>query len=216
MEQSIIGYHQDPEHYWVAELACGHFQHVRHDPPMTTRPWVLTKTGRTSMLGYKLQCKKCDIGAPKDQINSWRSTPMETVTKEIEALHEFFVAWFTGAIDASQFKIGFLNRFDPTFLLIPPAGTILDLDGIAANIRAGYASNPNFRIAIRNVQVRRVFDGHILATYEEWQRNAIASTPPDNARLATVLFADTPPLRWLHIHETWMPKDVAAAGPYDF
>lgn len=66
-EQPMVGYHTDAENHWVAKLACGHFQHVRHDPPMVTRPWVLTPEGRQSMLGYKLNCKKCDLGAPKDQ-----------------------------------------------------------------------------------------------------------------------------------------------------
>lgn len=66
-EQSMVGYHTDDENHWVAELACGHFQHVRHDPPMVTRPWVLTEDGRKSMLGYKLNCKKCDRNEPKDQ-----------------------------------------------------------------------------------------------------------------------------------------------------
>jgi len=66
------------------------------------------------------------------------------------------------------------------------------------------------------VTLRRRFDGHVVATHEEWQRNALASKPSENARIATVLFEDTEPLRWLHIHETWMPADVAAAGPYDF
>ena len=141
---------------------------------------------------------------------------METVRKEIEALHEFFVAWFTGNIAENEFDSGFLARFDADFHLIPPAGIVLDLDGIASGVRDSYASNPDFRIAIRNVQVRRVFDGHILATYEEWQRNALASEPPDNARLATVLFEDANPLRWLHVHETWMPADIADAGLYDF
>lgn len=141
---------------------------------------------------------------------------MEAVKKEIEALHEFFVVWFTGKIPQAEFDSGFLKRFDSGFHLIPPAGVMLDLDAIASSIRAGYASNPDFRIAIRNVRVQRVFNGYILATYEEWQRNALASKPPDNARLATVLFADTRPLTWLHVHETWMPKDRIEAGPYDF
>ena len=83
-------------------------------------------------------------------------------------------------------------------------------------MRRAHGSNPDFRIAIRNVVVRRVMPDVVLATYEEWQRNALASTPPDNARLATVAFARTEPLRWLHVHETWLPGEVAAAGPYDF
>ncbi|TFW09937.1 DUF3565 domain-containing protein [Oxalobacteraceae bacterium OM1] len=67
MEQPIVGFHQDEERHWVAELACGHFQHVRHDPPMVFRPWVLTEDGRAAKLGVRLNCKKCDIGAPPDQ-----------------------------------------------------------------------------------------------------------------------------------------------------
>ena len=56
MQQPIVGYHKDEEDHWVAELDCGHFQHVRHDPPKVSRPWVLTDEGRTEMLGYKLEC----------------------------------------------------------------------------------------------------------------------------------------------------------------
>ncbi|CCN35058.1 conserved hypothetical protein [Vibrio nigripulchritudo SO65] len=68
MKQSIVGYHKDEFDDWVAELQCGHFQHVRNKPPFINRPWVETETGRDSMLGYKLNCKKCDLGEPKDQI----------------------------------------------------------------------------------------------------------------------------------------------------
>lgn len=60
MEQDIVGYHLDVERHWVADLACGHKQHVRHDPPMVERPWVLTEAGRASRLGTRLNCKRCD------------------------------------------------------------------------------------------------------------------------------------------------------------
>lgn len=66
--QNIVGYHLDVENHWVAELSCDHFQHVRHDPPWMTRPWVLTEKGRISMLGYQLNCKKCDRGETIDKI----------------------------------------------------------------------------------------------------------------------------------------------------
>ena len=60
MQQSIIGYHQDEEGHWVADLRCGHGQHVRHQPPMTSRPWVSTEEGRRAFLGTELNCKKCE------------------------------------------------------------------------------------------------------------------------------------------------------------
>jgi hypothetical protein len=66
MRKSIVGYHQDEEAHWVAELACGHNQHVRHQPPWTSRPWVATEAGRNSRLGSALECRKCDAGAPPD------------------------------------------------------------------------------------------------------------------------------------------------------
>jgi hypothetical protein len=66
MERPIVGFHLDQENHWVAELACGHYQHVRHDPPWTQRPWVLTEEGRAAMLGAVLNCKKCESGAPPD------------------------------------------------------------------------------------------------------------------------------------------------------
>jgi hypothetical protein len=58
--QPIIGFHQDEEGDWVAELACGHTQHVRHNPPLNSRPWVLDPAGREARLGTGLPCKPCD------------------------------------------------------------------------------------------------------------------------------------------------------------
>jgi len=66
VDRRIVGFHEDEEHQWVAELECGHNQHVRHNPPWLNRPWVVTPEGRMSALGNVLNCKKCDSGAPKD------------------------------------------------------------------------------------------------------------------------------------------------------
>ena len=55
----IVGFHTDDEGHWVAELDCGHGQHVRHDPPWQNRPWVVTAEGRAKFLGAELLCRKC-------------------------------------------------------------------------------------------------------------------------------------------------------------
>ncbi|QRN98328.1 DUF3565 domain-containing protein [Archangium violaceum] len=60
MKQKISGFHLDGEAHWVAELECGHQQHMRHTPPWMDRPWVLTEEGRRSRLGVELECKRCD------------------------------------------------------------------------------------------------------------------------------------------------------------
>lgn len=60
MKRKIIGFDKDDEGDWRAELVCGHFQHVRHKPPLIVRDWVLTENGRREKLGVELECKKCD------------------------------------------------------------------------------------------------------------------------------------------------------------
>jgi hypothetical protein len=59
-EQAIIGFHQDELGDWVADLECGHGQHVRHRPPWEMRPWVVTEEGRRAHLGKVLRCVRCD------------------------------------------------------------------------------------------------------------------------------------------------------------
>lgn len=57
MKQLIMGFHKDEQSDWVAELKCGHTQHVRHDPPWQLRSWVTTPEGREKYIGHRLNCK---------------------------------------------------------------------------------------------------------------------------------------------------------------
>jgi hypothetical protein len=60
VERKIIAFHLDVHGHWVADLECGHKQHVRHNPPWTNRPWVITPEGREQKLGHTLQCPDCE------------------------------------------------------------------------------------------------------------------------------------------------------------
>jgi len=60
VKRKIINFDQDDVGDWRAELECGHYQHVRHKPPLITREWVLTDEGRHEKLGAELECKKCE------------------------------------------------------------------------------------------------------------------------------------------------------------
>ncbi len=62
LPRRIVSYHIDDEGHWVADLECGHGQHVRHDPPWQSRRWVTTEDGRAEHLGMELRCVLCDAG----------------------------------------------------------------------------------------------------------------------------------------------------------
>jgi Protein of unknown function (DUF3565) len=66
MQRRIVGFHQDDQQQWVADLECGHGQHVRHDPPWQNRPWVVHEETRRQYLGVELNCIRCD-SAPQDE-----------------------------------------------------------------------------------------------------------------------------------------------------
>jgi tellurite resistance-related uncharacterized protein len=75
VERSITGYHQDEAGDWVAELDCGHNQHVRHRPPFQMRPWVLSEAERQARLGAPLECPLCDRAELPAATRLVRSSP---------------------------------------------------------------------------------------------------------------------------------------------
>lgn len=60
MNQKIVSFHLDENQDWVADLECGHKQHLRDNPPMESRPWVHDKQQRENHKGQQLNCKRCD------------------------------------------------------------------------------------------------------------------------------------------------------------
>jgi len=129
-------------------------------------------------------------------------TPAEC-KREIEALHDFFAAWYTGeTTDFGRLEAALA----PAFEMVSPDGERLGREAIVDAIRekeAAYAPGA-FAIDIRNVELLDRDDGYAVVRYEEWQ------TTPDgeNGRLSTVLFhadGDAPGgLSWVTVHETWL------------
>ncbi|MCS4247173.1 hypothetical protein M2394_001474 [Pseudomonas sp. BIGb0164] len=49
----------DDDQHWVAELSCGHTQHLRHQPPWQSRAWVLDPAQRLEKIGQPFACGWC-------------------------------------------------------------------------------------------------------------------------------------------------------------
>jgi hypothetical protein len=67
MVRSIVAFHQDDQGDWIAELSCGHRQHVRHRPPWINHPWVTTDVGRQGKIGQPFACAQCPDEPPKGE-----------------------------------------------------------------------------------------------------------------------------------------------------
>ena len=100
--QAIIGFAQDELGDYVANLACGHRQHVRHKPPWQVREWVTTEAGRQQMLGTELACLWCLMPSLPDTVLEYRRT-----------------AEFTALLDA---------RYDDPRFLLPTVESLSQVD----------------------------------------------------------------------------------------
>ena len=75
MNRTVTGFRLDDLGDWVADLDCGHGQHVRHRPPFVNRPWVASAAGREAMLGTTLDCVRCDRMEWPEGFVAYRRTP---------------------------------------------------------------------------------------------------------------------------------------------
>jgi hypothetical protein len=133
-------------------------------------------------------------------------SPADRCAAEINELHQFFEDWLTGTLSETDAAFERVERaLGPRFRLIHPSGAWRSRDDILKGLRRGYGGQPDLTIRIRDVRLRETGESLLLATYEEWQEAGDSS----DARLSTVLFrrAEEGPngLRWVHVHETWMP-----------
>ena len=129
------------------------------------------------------------------------------VRAEIEALHDFFTAWFNGTLPESGevFAQSLADHFHPDFEIVLPSGTVHDRGGILTPVRRGWGTNPGFSATVRDVRVLGEWPaaGLVLAAYVEVQTGARNTTPADNLRHSTVLFERVAGrLVWRHVHET--------------
>jgi tellurite methyltransferase len=74
MRTTLTGFHQDAAADWVAELACGHTQHMRHRPPWQERAWVLSAEGRTQRIGQTIDCPLCDMPSLPENAQMYKRT----------------------------------------------------------------------------------------------------------------------------------------------
>lgn len=130
MKRPIEGFHRDGESHWVAELSCGHGQHVRHAPPFVERPWVVTEEGRASQIGVALDCVRCDRRELPDGFAPYRRTAEfteATIPRALLANHTTKRGvWGLIHVSRGRLEYRIAAPFDATVILAPGApGVVL-------------------------------------------------------------------------------------------
>ena len=124
MQRRIVGFHQDEDGDWVAELSCLHNQHVRHQPPFQERSWVLEESGRAARIGAELNCPLCDRAELPEGLHLARTAgPFEAGTLPAGLRHGHRVAERTwGCLSVHEGSVWFSMESDPPVRVRVEAG----------------------------------------------------------------------------------------------
>lgn len=123
MERKIVGFHTSKEDDWMAELDCGHNQHVRHDPPLPHQTWVTSEEGRNSKLGNLLDCTCCEQLEWPEGFVPYKKTPVfdeNSVPKGLRNSHSTKLGtWGKIHVQEGQLRYCIEEPTPQTFLLTP-------------------------------------------------------------------------------------------------
>ena len=122
-ESAIRSFRQDEAGDWIAELECGHAQHVRHRPPMEVREWVVTEEGRRGRIRAKLPCRYCRMPRLPATVSEYKRTAVfdaKTTPSGLRARHTT-KAGVWGEIVVVEGRVLYVieDEEDATFILRP-------------------------------------------------------------------------------------------------
>jgi len=124
---------------------------------------------------------------------------------EVEALHQFFQNWFTGAIpDNDKMFARLCSVMAPGFEMVDPKGRTVDRAALLTAIRPmhGKYRRLPFRIEIHRPRCRALGMGLILVSYEEWQDTDGEITSRQSTAVLRQVSGKPNGLVWEHVHET--------------
>jgi len=122
--------------------------------------------------------------------------------REVEALHQFFVAWFLG--EPADFT-ACEAAFAPDFRMVTPDGAVHERAAVVARLRAARASAPaDFTIAIVEPRVAWQTADAVLLEYVERQYRDGRTSMRRASGLFTGETAAPRGVVWRHLQETWI------------
>ena len=126
MRRRIDDFVQDDVGDWVALLDCLHRQHVRHDPPFRTAPWVLDERQRGGRIGTPIDCPLCDRCELPSDLTVVRTSPTWDETSLPDGLRRDhrLAARTWGQLRVEAGGLRFVAQMDPsTNTVLGPGGT---------------------------------------------------------------------------------------------
>lgn len=132
---------------------------------------------------------------------------------EIDRVHRAFAEWYRAEVpeDEALFDRMIGNAFPEGCVIVGVDGAAEPANQVIASIRSRYGSRrgQEYWIETRNHTVHRLTEQLAFATFEEWQQRdgeVIALTTTVILERSHAGSAQTPPLLWRHVHQTYLEE----------
>lgn len=126
VKRTIVTFEADDAGDWVAQLDCLHRQHVRHDPPFRSAPWIADDQARAQRLGTALDCPLCDRAELPDDLEVARVTDTwtdETMPAGLRRSHRL-AAGIWARVRVQSGELRFRARTDPAIDVVLTADVV--------------------------------------------------------------------------------------------
>lgn len=130
----------------------------------------------------------------------------DEIVAAIGARTSTLAGWFAGEAADADIE-SFADCHAPGFSMVDTVGEIVTLPDVVDGVTAARAAVPGLHIDIQDVEIVTRSDQAVLVRYLEVHRLDDERAP---RRVTAALRPDpaaTRGLRWLHIHETPLPRD---------
>jgi len=126
--------------------------------------------------------------------------------REVYDCHVLIETWFHGGEQATPEVLErLLAAFDQGFSMVNPGGSHLGYGGLASFLAGMCGARPTVSIRVTLPEIVLDGPGYCVLRYEEIQELGDQQLH----RLSTAVFTagEDGAARWLHLHETWAPKE---------
>lgn len=124
MHRAMTGFRRDADGAWVADLACLHSQHIRHEPPFREAAWIEDDEERGRRVGQPLDCPLCDRTELPEGLQVARTTATwdtSTMPAALGRAHRVAASTW-GLLEVEAGAVRFVADTDPpTDVVVTPA-----------------------------------------------------------------------------------------------
>ncbi len=139
---------------------------------------------------------------------------LAAIRSELFYRDSFLTAWYNGDVAYYDLEATLGKRLDPAFTIDSPEGVCRTKFQLLQALKKVYGKGHAQKITSWDIKIRYARMSQVLITYVQSQQTNRQSALRCNSRVSIALLEIGKKSKWLHVNETWMPRDYSVDKYY--